>query len=163
MATIRRTRQARNPRPPVPAPQRPRLFAPIVTARSRAAPSGAAFATGGYGALSATGSPCLIRYLRPSASDTASDLLPGRIGSPVVDDAVSAFFAGDHRHDWRVDPSQVIIMLGNSARIRLGCVGCEATALVTTTPSPTPRPHNRATWRPYRYKQGDSLRVELPE
>lgn len=74
----------------------------------------------------------------------------------------SPFFDGEHRHDWRVDPSQVMILANDELVIRVRCAdeSCEATGKVWSSPNPTALPGKPKTWRPYRWKRGDELKVD---
>ena len=66
----------------------------------------------------------------------------------------------EHFHDWRVDPSQVIIMIRDENRIRVVCADCHAVGVVHSKPSPASNPAKPKTWRAYRFKQGDTMRIE---
>ncbi len=61
----------------------------------------------------------------------------------------------EHRHDLRVDPSQVIVMVGDTMRVRVRCAGCGVEAMIHSKPCPEIRLHDPKTWRPYRSKLGD--------
>jgi hypothetical protein len=65
----------------------------------------------------------------------------------------------DHCHDWRVDPNQIIISLGDEQRVRVACAveGCERTATVTTKGSLTFDPQRVETWRPFQFKSDDVI------
>lgn len=65
-----------------------------------------------------------------------------------------------HVHDLRVDPSQVIIMVGAQARVRIGCAvpGCEFEADVYSYPSRPADKHQKDSWRPYVPRRGDEIK-----
>lgn len=68
----------------------------------------------------------------------------------------------DHRHDWRVDPSQIIVLIADQSRFRVACAvpGCGLTAVVHSVRANPPRPDEPATWRPYVPKPADYLKSE---
>jgi hypothetical protein len=78
----------------------------------------------------------------------------GRFGDPGGSASVAV---SDHRCDWRVDPNQVVISIGDEMRVRVVCAICENTANVTTRPGPTPDPKRVATWRAFQFKRGDEI------
>lgn len=63
---------------------------------------------------------------------------------------------GDWRdHDWRVDPSQVIVMVGSASKIGVVCAACPAEGFVLSRPASAIRTDRPSTWRQYRYFAGD--------
>jgi hypothetical protein len=64
---------------------------------------------------------------------------------------------GDHRHDWRVDPEQVIEIVGDLARVRVMCLICTHFAVVETPMTLVPVASDPQSWRPYQFKSDDRI------
>lgn len=66
-----------------------------------------------------------------------------------------------HVHDWRVDPSQVIITIGDQARVRLGCAvpGCDTEADAYSRPARAVNRERKDTWRVWTPRRGDEIKT----
>lgn len=53
------------------------------------------------------------------------------------------------RHDWRVDPTQVVVMIGDQARVRVCCATCYSHTTLQAARRFRVDPNDVKTWRPY--------------
>lgn len=67
-----------------------------------------------------------------------------------------------HSHDLRVDPSQVIILVGDEMRIQVVCAdpSCGRMGFVYSKPKRAIDAGDPRTWRAYRYTKGDAIRMD---
>lgn len=65
-----------------------------------------------------------------------------------------------HKHDLRVDPSQVIALIGDEMRIRVECAVCRRVGHVYSKPKRAVNPADISTWRRLSHEPGDAIRLE---